>query len=190
MGNRAEKISADISAEAKGKLIQLCDKFERSRGFMLERMINKFHSETFKPVDKVDDENVLKAFELFWSAGMRKLNRKKCFSLFKSVCKKYKGDDPIEIAQAMADDIQHRISINQMGFEQMHPTTYINGERWLDERVQETNATGYPKGINSDPMAGVNAAIQRREQQRNDQRNEQTGLVMEGGCRTLPHKMG
>lgn len=189
MTNRTEKISADVSGEAKDKLIQLCSKFERSRGFMLERMINKFHAETFKQPDKEDSESVTQAFELFWSAGMRKLNKKKCFSLFKSVCKKYKNDDPMDIAQSMADDIQHRISINQLGFEQMHPTTYINGERWLDERVQDTNAIGYKQGANSDPMAGVNAALEQREQ-RNNQGSGQAHLVMESGGRALPHQMG
>lgn len=44
---RAEKISADISLEGKNKLIELCNKFERSRGFMIERMINKFYEQTF-----------------------------------------------------------------------------------------------------------------------------------------------
>jgi len=44
---RTEKISADISQDGKAKLIELCEKFERSRGYMLERMINKFYEQTF-----------------------------------------------------------------------------------------------------------------------------------------------
>lgn len=44
---RSEKISADISGEGKQKLIELCNKFDRSRGYMLERMINNFHEQTF-----------------------------------------------------------------------------------------------------------------------------------------------
>lgn len=188
MTKRVEKISADISPEAKSKLIQLCDKFDRSRGFMLERMINKFHSETFK-VEVKQDETVEKAFDIFWESGIRKLNRKKAFSIFCGICKKYKSDNPIEIAETMADDVKHRLSINQIGFDQMHPTTYLNGERWLDERVQATNAVGYSKGANADPMAGVNAALQRREQQRNNQRNEQAGLALESGRGALPYQV-
>lgn len=55
--------------------------------------------------------------------------------------------------------------------------------------LQKQNATGYQNGRSADPMAGVNAAIQRREQQRNNQRNEQDGLAMEDGSGALPYQV-
>ena len=39
---KKKKISADITAEAKQLLDDLCDKHERSKGFLLEKMIRKF----------------------------------------------------------------------------------------------------------------------------------------------------
>jgi len=48
MVKRNFKLSADISTDAKDKLLAICDKSDRSRGQILERMINKFHAETFK----------------------------------------------------------------------------------------------------------------------------------------------
>lgn len=47
MVKRNFKLSADISTDAKDKLLAICQKSERSRGQILERMINKFHTETF-----------------------------------------------------------------------------------------------------------------------------------------------
>lgn len=55
--------------------------------------------------------------------------------------------------------------------------------------LQKQNATSYQNGRKSDPMAGVDAAIERREQQRNNQRNGQAELAMENGCRAIPHQM-
>lgn len=54
--------------------------------------------------------------------------------------------------------------------------------------LQAENAAYYRKGANSDPMAGVNAALERREQ-RNNQGNGQANMALESGCRTLPHQM-
>lgn len=55
--------------------------------------------------------------------------------------------------------------------------------------LQTENAGRYTQRKSADPLAGVNAAIERREQQRNNRREEQVGLVMESGCGTLPNQM-
>lgn len=62
-------------------------------------------------------------------------------------------------------------------------------DRGGNGQLQNQNAAGYQNGRSTDPMAGVNAAIERRQQQRNDQRNEQTGLALESGCGALPYEM-
>lgn len=72
------------------------------------------------------------AFDTFWNAGMRKINKKKAQALFNSIAKSRKGD-PLDFANMLAEDIAKRVSSNQLGFGQMHPTTYLNGERWEDE---------------------------------------------------------
>lgn len=139
---------------------------------------------------KDNSDEVEKAFKVFYSAGMRKLNPKGALKSFTALCKKQKKQQtPMDIANHLVNDIKIRLANNQMGFDKMHPTTYLNGERWNDERLQESNATANSQGRNSDPMAAVNAAIARREQQRNNQRDEQAGLAMENRGRTLPHEM-
>ena len=130
------------------------------------------------------------AFKVFYNAGMRKLNPKGALKSFTALCKKLKKQQtPMDIANHLVNDIKIRLANNQMGFDKMHPTTYLNGERWNDERLQESNEKANSQGRNADPMAAVNAAIARREQQRNNQRDEQAGLALENGGRTLPHEM-
>ena len=72
-------------------------------------------------------------FEKFWLAGMRKCNKKKAKPLFNRLLKA--SDDPQEFTSKLIMDIRSRISHKQFGFDAMHPTTYLNGERWEDEIV-------------------------------------------------------
>lgn len=72
------------------------------------------------------------AFETFWQAGMRKANRKGARKAFETAVKRH-GVAPAEFAQQLADDIGRRIAAEQLGFDRMHPTTYLNGDRWEDD---------------------------------------------------------
>jgi len=78
------------------------------------------------------------AFESFWGSGIRKLNKKKAKSVFTNILKKQA--DKTGFVQMLIDDVQARLNLNQLGFTEMHPTTYLNGERWTDEKVK-TNET-------------------------------------------------
>ena len=77
-------------------------------------------------------------FNKFWLAGMRKCNKKKAKTLFNRLLKESK--DPEGFTTKLVMDIQKRIDSNQFGFNAMHPTTYLNGERWEDEIVESTPA--------------------------------------------------
>tara|TARA_R110000851_G_scaffold303263_1_gene460802 strand:+ start:1650 stop:2270 length:621 start_codon:yes stop_codon:yes gene_type:complete len=70
-------------------------------------------------------------FDEFWASGIRKVNKKKAQSLFNNILKK-QGDKDAFTAR-LALDIANRLTSNQLGFAEMHPTTYLNGERWNDE---------------------------------------------------------
>ena len=75
-------------------------------------------------------------FEMFWNAGMRKINKKKAKPMFVKVVKS-QPISPWEATNRLIDDIQQRlIDEKQFGFDAMHPTTYLNGERWEDEHVK------------------------------------------------------
>lgn len=55
-------------------------------------------------------------------------------------------------------------------------------------QLQNQHAAGYRKGINSDPMAGVNAALAAREQRIN-QWDEQANMAVESRSGALPYKV-
>lgn len=96
-------------------------------------------------------------FEQFWQAGMRKGNKKKARPLFNRLLKSYRNmSSPEGFTEMLIADIQARLKINQLGFAEMLPTTYLNGERWNDEikgpsngqtngRKQADQRTGFQK---------------------------------------------
>lgn len=76
---------------------------------------------------------VAEAFEAFWSAGMKKSDKKKSLAAFRRQCK---GRDPHEFAAMLINDVQTRIRLGQFGFDRLMPTTYLNNNRWEDEYPQ------------------------------------------------------
>jgi hypothetical protein len=76
-------------------------------------------------------------FEVFWNAGMRKVNKKKAKQVFTKTIKNQIYSSPEAFTELFVSDIERRIELNQYGFNAMHPTTYLNGERWEDD---------YPEG--------------------------------------------
>lgn len=86
-------------------------------------------------------------FELFWSAGMVKSNKKKALSLFISLSGKNGGS--AAFSQMLRDDVKKRLASGQMGFDALHPTTYLNGERWNDDIK-----SAHPVGIKTPDYSG------------------------------------
>ncbi len=88
------------------------------------------------------------AFDVFWGAGLRKQNKKKAKQIFKRIC----GKEPMDFADRMANDIQARIKAGQSGIDMLHPSTYLNGERWNDEIPEPTLRHGGPRKVNMDDL--------------------------------------
>ena len=86
-------------------------------------------------IDFVDQEML---FEQFWNAGMVKTGKKKCWPIFKKLVSKEKGQD--WWTGMLIADIKQRLSSGQLGFDSMHPSTYLNGERWEDDAVVYSQA--------------------------------------------------
>lgn len=76
---------------------------------------------------KTLDHPTVDHFELFWLAGMRKIGKKKSEPLFN---RKLKASNlsADEFTAMLCKDVRARIDIDQLGFTEMHPTTYLNGE--------------------------------------------------------------
>jgi phage replication O-like protein O len=80
----------------------------------------------------VNVQNLRDAFEIFYNAGLPKKNRKVAEAKFKKTAKRL-NRDPVEFAEFLASDIGKRLTAEQQGFEMLHPATYLNNERWIDD---------------------------------------------------------
>ncbi|EPK3356485.1 replication protein [Providencia rettgeri] len=88
--------------------------------------------------------------KIFWIAGMRKVGKDKSKTAFKSKFKEWRketGGSIDEFAKFLADDIQCRLRTQQFGFDKMHPTTYLNGSRWTDEKPELPQSTTQQSSI-------------------------------------------
>lgn len=90
--------------------------------------VNKTENTQETPVDNISIDQV---FEQFWNAGMVKTGKKKALSIFTSIVKRDKLDAG-EFAAKLEADVRARVKAGQFGFDKLHPTTYLNGERWND----------------------------------------------------------
>lgn len=70
-------------------------------------------------------------FEIFYSAGLPKKNRKKAESAFRTQTKKH--GDPVAFGRMLAENVKGRLGTGELGFDSMHPSSYLNQQRWLDE---------------------------------------------------------
>lgn len=75
------------------------------------------------------------AFELFWTAGMVKVGKAKAKAKFEKLVRDSK-EEPEAFARKLVRDVKARMAAQVFGFDRLHPTTYLNGERWNDEVVQ------------------------------------------------------
>jgi len=83
-------------------------------------------------------------FDIFWAAGMRKAAKPAARKAFEKVMRGV--EDPEQFTYNLVDDIQKRISIDQLGFTELHPATYLNGMRWEDDHKAPNKAgVGYER---------------------------------------------
>ncbi|OOF77878.1 hypothetical protein [Rodentibacter caecimuris] len=95
-------------------------------------------------------------FEKFWSAGMRKVGKPQALKKFQSAYESYNAEYPISLeafTQMLVDDVEKRIRLRQFGFDNLHPSTYLNNWRWLDDYPQEPAGQNVGKMPSSDPFA-------------------------------------
>lgn len=77
-----------------------------------------------------DANRIDEAFESFWKMGMRKHNK---VAARKAFARQAKGKDLDDFLAMLAKDIEMRVATGQQGFTEMHPSTYLNNQRWEDE---------------------------------------------------------
>ena len=76
-------------------------------------------------------KNLDNLFEQFWQSGMRKIGKKQSMAAFKTAANKH--GDIEQFTSILINDVKQRISVNQFGFDKLHPERYLKNERWTDE---------------------------------------------------------
>ena len=91
-----------------------------------------------EPVTIKQEPTILECFERFWVAGMTKQNKQGALKSFTAQHKKSK-QDIAQFTDYLIDDVQKRLDVGVFGFDKMHPTTYLNQQRWHDDIVKPAN---------------------------------------------------
>jgi len=95
--------------------------------------------DSLNPIKTLDQSAIDQEFDKFWLSGIKKVNKKKSKAMFTLILKKTKDQGWSEFTEILIEDVKSRLDSNQLGFSEMHPTTYLNGERWNDEITARTN---------------------------------------------------
>ncbi|EER8432337.1 helix-turn-helix domain-containing protein [Escherichia coli] len=92
-------------------------------------------------------EETYKAFEeIFWCAGMRKAGKKNAASAFRTQFREWRKTTrgtASEFATMLAEDIACRLG-KQFGFDRLLPSSYLNGQRWNDEKPETIQPQSKP----------------------------------------------
>ena len=100
-------------------------------------MFEHVRTECEKTLDRHEETD--KAFEeIFWCAGMRKAGKKNAASAFRTQFREWRKTTrgtASEFATMLAEDIACR-SGKQFGFDRLLPSSYLNGQRWNDEKPE------------------------------------------------------
>ncbi|HIA0921830.1 TPA: helix-turn-helix domain-containing protein [Salmonella enterica subsp. enterica serovar Muenchen] len=108
-------------------------------------MFEHVRTECEKTPDRHEETD--KAFEeIFWCAGMRKAGKKNAASAFRTQFREWRKTTrgtAIEFATMLAEDIACRNG-KQFGFDRLLPSSYLNGQRWNDEKPETIQPQSKP----------------------------------------------
>lgn len=135
LAKHAKKTLAEVAKPPKQKLLSTKDNNTKDKKDNENTMSEQVRTECKKSPSLHEETD--RAFEeIFWLAGMVKGGKAKAKSAFRTQFKAWRkesGGTPEQFAQFLADDIASRNG-KQFGFDKLHPSTYLNGQRWNDEK--------------------------------------------------------
>jgi len=141
----------DQSMTSNPEMRKIIDSIKNHDGIMTESCkirLDKTRLEEKKNKDALQEELLEQGFEIFYSAGLVKKSKAQAYKKFKSLAKQMKAD-PLEFGQLLATDVQTRIAKEQFGIDKLHPSTYLNHQRWTDEHEETNNGRTAPSGKQS-----------------------------------------
>lgn len=128
----------------------------QSDGNAKHKTLNTKHETDIKDIEQ--SALLETGFNIFYSAGLVKKSKVQAFKKFKALVKQMNAD-PVEFGNLVAIDVKNRIAKQQFGIDKLHPSTYLNNQRWDDEH-ETNNGNGAPSGRQSaaERIAARNAA--------------------------------
>ena len=149
--SRQSRVTADVTLEAHNLLRDYCKKHERSKGFLLEKMIRKFCGN--EPVKQEETttvkgdmnkakrstpkkaasypSNLDEQFEMLWDTKGKKGAKngtKGAYNIFKKLAANVDDETCETFTQMLMDDINK--NSGECGYPEMHLTSYLNQQRW------------------------------------------------------------
>ena len=129
----------------------LGEREERDAAFFMRKALEEYRDKAggnvakqLPEVVKPKESQYGELFDIFWAAGMRKAAKPAARKAFEKVMRG--AEDPEQFTYNLVDDIQKRIAIDQLGFNELHPATYLNGMRWEDDHKAPNKAgVGYER---------------------------------------------
>jgi hypothetical protein len=145
---RTFKLNGEVSPEANDMLVAYCKKHERSKGFLLEKMIRKFCVEVeAEPVAKTElaaakpkapkaprkklltyPDNLDEQFLLLWDTKGKKGAKQKAYEKYRSMMAGNSNEICEQATLIFINDINK--NKGECGYPELHLTTYLNQERW------------------------------------------------------------
>ena len=123
----------------------------------LEVEVDKSRIEEEKTLKQLARKTLIDdAFNFFWlNMSLSKKAKPKAISAFSKAITKMKIDDPMHFAQHLVNDTKTRFDNQQIGFDKMHPTTYLNGQRWEDDYTVDKSPESNKAQMNSTDTSWV-----------------------------------
>jgi hypothetical protein len=132
-GSMGGKQKVANASKPKQKVSKLADNDNVSKNDNVNDSDSDNDSKKIKDLSpKVDFDGI---FEMVWKQYPSKQNKKKALATFISYVNKNKLNAEV-FADGLVIDICERCNSQQFGFDKLHFTTYMNGERWNDEITQ------------------------------------------------------
>lgn len=132
-----EKTSLNLRESYPSKQGDTKDTIQKKERKDKNTLPEQVQAEDKKPSPRHEETD--KAFEnIFWCAGMRKTGKKNAASAFRTQFAAWRKDthgSAEDFARMLAEDIRCRAG-TQFGFDKLHPATYLNGQRWNDEKPE------------------------------------------------------
>jgi hypothetical protein len=102
---------------------------------------------------KEKEQRIEDAFNKFWISYHKKQGKAQALKAFKAAVKREGIKEIEEFSEMLITDCKERISVKQFGFDNLNGATYLNNNRWEDEKA--SNQESVESYVKPDWMRGI-----------------------------------